>query len=264
MKTDITYHGQKITPTEIASIKELIAKNPGKSRRFISQELCRQWNWRQANGALKDMVCRGLLLKLQRDNLITLPAPKIIPHNPFLERKPPKLVSVDQCPMVGSLKDIKPIKLISVRKTKFEKLYNSLISEHHYLGYAHPVGENFKYIAFSSDRPVGCIGFSSPAWYIGARDAFIGWSCKVRQKNLHLIAYNTRFLVLPWVRVSHLASHLLGLVARIVSDDWLTFYKHPIYYLETSVDSEKFLGTCYKAAGWLFLGKTTGRGKLDK
>lgn len=261
---DIIYHSRKITTADIAFIKELIAKNPGKSRRFISQELCRQWNWRQANGALKDMVCRGLLLKLHREGLITLPARKRVPPNPFLNRKPPKPVEVDNSPIQGSLKDIRPINLQSVRKTEFEKLYNSLICEHHYLGYTHPVGENFKYIAFSSGRPVGCIGFSSPAWYIGARDAFIGWSATVREKNLHLIAYNTRFLVLPWIKVTNLASHLLGLAARTVSSDWLAFYRHPIYYLETFVDSEKFLGTCYKAAGWKLLGKTTGRGKLAK
>ena len=124
---DIIYHGRKITTKDIAFIRELITKNSGKSRRFISQEICRQWNWRQANGALKDMVCRGLLLKLQRDNLITLPPRKRIPHNPFLERKPPKLVKVDQSPMVCGIKDIQPIELTSVRKTKFEKLYNSLI-----------------------------------------------------------------------------------------------------------------------------------------
>ena len=264
MNIDIVYHGRKITTKDIAFIRELIAKNSGKSRRFISQEICRQWNWRQANGVLKDMVCRGLLLKLQRDNLITLPPRKRIPHNPFLERKPPKLVKVDQSPMVCGIKDIQPIELTSVRKTKFEKLYNSLICEHHYLGYTQPVGENFKYIAFSSGRPVGCIGFSSPAWYIGCRDRFIGWSPKVREKNLHLIAYNMRFLVLPWIKVSHLASHLLGLAARTVSDDWLAFYKHPIYYLETFVDTEKFKGTCYRAANWTYLGDTTGRGKLDQ
>lgn len=264
MKIDIVYHGRKITTKDIAFIKELIAKNSDKSRRFISKEICRKWNWQQQNGALKDMVCRGLLLKLQSDALITLPPRKRIPNNPFLNRRPPELVSVDWSPIVCGIKDIQPIELRSVRKTKFEKLYNSLICEHHPLGYAQAVGENFKYIAFSSGRPVGCIGFSSPAWYIGCRDRFIGWSCQIRKKNLHLIAYNMRFLILPWVKVPYLASHLLGLAAHIISDDWIGFYKHPIYFLETFVDTEKFKGTCYRAANWIYLGKTTGRGKLDK
>jgi len=264
MKIDIVYHGRQITPKDIAFIRELIANNPDRSRRFISEELCRQWNWRQQNGALKDMVCRGLLLKLQLDALITLPARKFIPNNPFLNRKPPEVIKVDQSPVECNLKEIQPLKLRSVRKTEFEKLYNSLIDEHHYLGYKQPVGEKFKYIAFSDKRPIGCIGFSSPAWYIGCRDRFIGWSAEVREKNLHLMAYQTRFLILPWVKVSCLASHLLGLIARVISDDWMSFYKHPVYLLETFVDTEKFKGTCYKAANWTYLGKTTGRGKLDQ
>lgn len=264
MKIDIVYHGRQITPKDIAFIRELIANNPDKSRRFISEELCRQWNWRQQNGALKDMVCRGLLLKLQLDALITLPARKFIPNNPFLNRKPPEVIKVDQSPVECNLKEIQPLKLRSVRKTEFEKLYNSLIDEHHYLGYKQPVGEKFKYIAFSDKRPVGCIGFSSAAWYIGCRDRFIGWSAEVREKNLHLMAYQTRFLILPWVKVPYLASHLLGLIARVISDDWMSFYKHPVYFLETFVDTEKFKGTCYKAANWTYLGKTTGRGKLDQ
>ena len=264
MKIDITYHSRRITTKDIAFTGEMIAKNPDKSRRFISQELCRQWNWRQQNGALKDMVCRGLLLKLQQDGLITLPPRKRVPNNPFLNRRPPEVVKIDQSPIECNLKDVQPLKLRSVRKTGYEKLYNSLICEHHYLGYTQPVGENFKYIAFSSGRPVGCMGFSSPAWHIGCRDTFIGWPPEIREKNLHLIAYNMRFLILPWVKVPCLASHLLGLAANAVSDDWMGFYKHPIYYLETFVDSEKFAGTCYRAANWIYLGDTTGRGKLDK
>jgi len=263
MKIDITYHSRRITTKDIAFTGELIAKNPDKSRRFISQELCRQWNWRQQNGALKDMVCRGLLLKLQKEGLITLPPRKRVPNNPFLNRRPPEAVKIDQSPIECNLKDVQPLKLRSVRKTGYEKLYNSLICEHHYLGYKQPVGENFKYIAFSYGRPIGCMGFSSPVWHIGCRDTFIGWSPKVREKNLHLIAYNTRFLILPWVKVPCLASHLLGLAAHTVSDDWTGFYRHPIYYLETFVDSEKFAGTCYRAANWIYLGDTTGRG-LDK
>ena len=264
MNIDIVYHGRQITYKDIAFIRELIAGNPDKSRRSISKEICQKWNWQQQNGALKDMICRGLLLKLQSDALITLPPQKRIPNNPFLNRKPPELVKVDKSPIVCDIEDIQTIELRSVRKTKFEKLYNSLICEHHYLGYTQAVGENFKYIAFSFGRPVGCIGFSSPAWYIGCRDRFIGWSPEIRKKNLHLIAYNTRFLILPWVKVKYLASHLLGIASHIISDDWMAFYNHPIYYLETFVDTEKFLGTCYKAANWICLGKTTGRGKLDK
>lgn len=196
--------------------------------------------------------------------LITLPPPKRITNNPLAKRKPPELVKVDQTPIVCDIEDIQPIELQSVRKTQYERLYNSLIQEHHYLRYTHPIGENIKYIVFSNGRPIACMGWTSAVRHLGSRDRFIGWSAEIRKKNLHLIAYNTRFLILPWVKVPYLASHLLGLSAHIVPGDWLKFYKHPIYFLETFVDTEKFQGTCYRAANWIYLGKTTGRGKNDQ
>lgn len=264
MELDIVYHGRQVTRKDIVFIRTLITNNPDKSRWFISRELCRQWDWRQQNGVLKDMVCRGLLLKLELVGLITLPPRKRITNNPFLNRKLPEVVNVDQTPIVCNLEDIQPIELRSVRKSQYEGLYNSLIQEHHYLGYTQPVGEKLKYIAFSHDRPIACMGWTSAVWHIGCRDRFIGWPPEIRKKNLHLIAYNNRFLIVPWVKVSYLASHLLKLSARIVALDWLRFYKHPIYFLETFVDTERFNGTCYKAANWIYLGKTTGRGKNDQ
>ncbi len=204
-----------------------------------------------------------MLKKLENEGLIIQPPKKFTPNNPFANRKPPQIIEVDKTPVKTELKNLQPIELKSVRKTEDEKLYNSLIHEYHYLKYTLPVGENFKYIAYSNNRPIGCLGWTSPAWYIGCRDKFIGWESKVRMKNLHYIAYNTRFLVLPWIQSQNLASHLLSLNARIISTDWLDFYKHPIYYLETFVDTERgYKGTCYKAANWTYLGKTTGRGKL--
>ena len=264
MKSDFTYQGHQLTHSDIVSIRTLISTNPDKSRWFISRELCRQWNWRQQNGALKDMLCRSILLKLESVGLITLPPRKRIINNPLANRKPPGLVKVDQTPIVCVIEDIQPIELRSVRKTQYEKLYNSLIHEHHYLRYTHPIGENIKYIFFSNGRPIACMGWTSAVRHIGCRDRFIGWSAEIRKKNLHLIAYNTRFLILPWVKVPYLASHLLGLSARIVPGDWLAFYKHPIYFLETFVDTEKFTGICYRAANWIYLGETTGRGKNDQ
>jgi len=264
MELDIVYRDRKVASKDISFISALIANNPTKSRWFISRELCRLWNWRQQNGALKDMVCRGLLLKLESVGLIALPARKRITNNPFLNRKPPDLVKVDQSPIVCKIGDIQPIELRSVRKSEYEKLYNSLIHQHHYLGYTQPVGENLKYIAFSDDRPIACMGWTSAVRHIGCRDRFIGWSPEVRKRNLHLIAYNNRFLIIPWVKVPYLASHLLSLTACIVAKDWLRFYKHPIYLLESFVDTERFNGTCYKAANWVYLGKTTGRGKNDQ
>lgn len=263
VEVKITYSGRPIDTNDVIFIRNLINNNPGKSRCFISKELCKQWNWKQRNGYLKDMVCRGLLKKLENEGLIIQPPKKFTPNNPFANKKPPQVIDVDKTPVKTNLKNLQPIELKSVRKTKDEKLYNSLIHEYHYLKYTLPVGENFKYIAFSNNRPIGCLGWTSPAWHIRCRDKFIGWELDVRMKNLHLIAYNTRFLVLPWIQSQNLASHLLSLNARIISKDWLDFYKHPIYYLETFVDTQKgFKGTCYKAANWVYLGKTTGRGKL--
>lgn len=264
MRTEIVYHNRQVTDKDIVFIKALIAGNPDKSRWFISRQLCRQWNWRQQNGVLKDMVCRGLLLRLESEGLISLPARKRIPNNPFLNRRPPEPIKVDQAPIVCDLEEIQPIELRCVRASLYEKVYNSLIHEHHYLGYTQPVGEKLKYIAFYDDRPIACIGWTSAVRHIGCRDRFIGWSPEVRKKNLHLIAYNTRFLILPWVHTKNLCSHLLSLSASILPRDWQKFYNHPIYFLETFVDIEKFKGICYKASNWIYLGKTTGRGKNDQ
>jgi len=264
MEIIATYRGRNVTASDIAVIKEIIAAHPDGSRRFISQEVCRAWEWRQANGALKDMVCRSLLLLLQSEGLIKLPPPKCKLPNPLANRKKPLRVVVDQTPIECPIDELYPIHLKQVRRTRLEKLFNSLISEYHYLGYTQPVGEHLKYIAFSNDRPIACLAWSSAPWYIGARDRFIGWSPETRQKNLSLIINNTRFLVLPWVEVSHLASHLLAFNRRRVSEDWGLIYNHPVYLLETFVDTERFRGTCYKADNWIYVGKTTGRGKLSK
>jgi len=264
MKIIVTYRGRNVTASDLEVIKEIIAAHPEGSRRFISQEVCRAWQWRQANGALKDMICRSLLLLLQKKDLIKLPPPKCKPANPLANRKKPDKIEVDRTPIECPIDELFPIHLKQVRKTRLEKLFNSLISEHHYLGYTHPVGEHLKYIAFGGERPISCLSWSSAPWYIGARDRFIGWSTETRQKNLHLIINNTRFLVLPWVKVPHLASHLLSLSRRGLSEDWNSIYNHPIYLAETFVDTDRFQGTCYKADNWIYVGKTTGRGKLSK
>jgi hypothetical protein len=139
-----------------------------------------------------------------------------------------------------------------------------LLAQYHYLGYTQPVGEQLKYIVYTQKRPIACLSFSSAPRHIGCRDRFIGWSAPLRKSNLHLMAYNSRFLLLPWVRVPHLASHILGRISRMLAKDWQTVYNHPVYYLETFVDKDRFAGTCYKAANWIYLGDTTGRGKDDK
>lgn len=259
-----TYRGRVVTEKDIAFIKELIAQNPGASRWALSKKLCRAWNWVQPNGALRDMVCRGLMLGLHRAGHIRLPAKKSYPRNPFVDRQKPEKLQIDQSPLHTELSGIRPLEFVQVRRSSHEKLFNSLVEHHHYLGYCHPVGEQLKYIVYAKGRPIACLSWSSVPRHIGVRDRFIGWSKDVRTKHLHLMAYNSRFLILPWVRVPHLGSHILARMARILADDWNHFYRHRIHYLETFVDKTRFAGTCYKAANWIYLGDTTGRGKNDQ
>jgi len=264
MEEGIRYRGKNYTLREINEIREIVLAYRDRSRRFISQEICRRWGWRQPNGVLKDMICRGLLLQLEARGFIELPPRKQHPPNPLLRHPRPAAVELDQTPIECKLSDLRPIELLQVRGTGFQKLYNSLIDQYHYLRYTRPVGEHLEYLALVQGRVVACLGWCSAPRHIGCRDRYIGWSKEQRQRNLSLILINTRFLILPWVKVPHLASHLLGLNVRRISQDWQKVYGHEVVWLETFVDPERgFLGTCYKAANWIYLGKTTGRGKDD-
>lgn len=162
-----------------------------------------------------------------------------------------------------TLSELGPLELRQVRRTPEEALFNSLLRHHHYLGYTQPVGEHLKYLAFAEERPIACVAWSSAPRHLGGRDRFIGWDKQARLKNIRLLAYNTRFLILPWVKVPHLASHILGRMTRTLSVDWQRVYAHPIYFVETFIDPQRFTGTCYRAANWTVLGETTGRGKDD-
>lgn len=265
MDGSISYRGKVVTEHDIAFINELISAHPAESRRSLSKKLCEAWNWVQPNGQLRDMVCRGLMLELHRGGHIRLPERTCTPNNPLgAQRSRPAWVEVDRSPIEGSITTLGPIEIRPVRGTRQEKLYNSLIEHHHYLGYCHPVGEQLKYLIFAQHRPIACLAFSSAPRHIGCRDRFIGWDREQRTRNLHLIAYNTRFLILPWVQVRYLASHLLSRMARRIAQDWQESYGHPVYLLTTFVDTERFRGSCYRAANWIYLGETTGRGKNDQ
>src|SRR5579862_197150 len=255
------YRGRTVTAEEIDFIRALIAEDPKASRRRLSARLCEAWQWKQANGAPRDMVCRGLLLMLHRAGEIELPAIRFRPPNPLVRRDRPQPMLIDMTPLSGALAEIRPVALQQVRKTADEPLFNSLMEQHHYLGYEQPVGEHLKYLVWTQGRPVACMAWSSAPRHLGSRDCYIGWIGEARRRNIRFIAYNTRFLILPWVRVEHLASHILGRMAARISDDWQRMYGHPIHFLETFVDPERFRGTCYRAANWVLLGKTTGRGK---
>src|SRR5712672_1630489 len=261
MASEWRYRGRVVTASDVNSIRQLIAENPGASRRRLSEKLCEAWQWKQANGALRGMVCRGLLLMLHRAGEIELPPIRFQTLNPFVRRATPAPMLIDTTPIASALKELQPIELQQVRRTGDEPLFNSLMEQHHYLKYEQPVGEHAKYLAWAQGRPIACLAWSSAPRHLGSRDLYIGWSAEARRRNIRFIAYNTRFLILPWVRVEHLASHILGRMAARISDDWQGMYGHPIHFLETFVDPERFRGTCYRAANWVLLGKTTGRGK---
>jgi hypothetical protein len=261
--TEWRYRGRTVTAEDIEFIRKLVAEHPAASRRALSAKLCEAWQWKQANGALRDMVCRGLLLMLHRAGQIELPPVRYTPPNPLVRRERPQTMLIDRTPLTGALSDIRPISMQQVRKMADEPLFNSLMEQHHYLGYEQPVGEHLKYLVWAHGRPIACMAWSSAPRHLGSRDRYIGWSADARRRNIRFIAYNTRFLILPWVRVPHLASHILGRVAGALPGDWERMYSHSVYFAETFIDPGRFRGTCYRAANWVLMGRTTGRGKAS-
>jgi len=265
VQSEFVYRGRRLSGPDIEFVRQLIATHPDLSRRRLSAKLCAAWNWVQPNGRPRDMVARSLMLELHRAGHIQLPAQRFCPPNNAAQHRAPPLQPVCAwAPVQCSLAQLGALDIQQVRRTPVEKLFGHLMQEHHYLGYTQPVGEHLKYLVYAQGQPVAALAWSSAPRHLGARDRFIGWSASQRRAGIHLLAYNTRFLILPWVRVPHLASHLLSRVARRIAADWQALYRHPIYLLETFIDPERFAGTCYRAANWIYLGLTTGRGKDDQ
>jgi len=254
------YRGRTITPDDVTSIRALIAAHPGISRRALSFKVCETWQWTQPNGTPCDVVCRGLLLWLHRARHIELPPPQWATEKPWRPRTSAPPVLIDTSPLATTLHELGPVVFHQVRRTPDERLFNGLLAQYHYLGYQQPVGEHLKYLVVAAGRPIACLAWSSAPRHLAPRDRFIGWSAEARRRNIRFIAYNTRYLILPWVAVRYLASHLLSRMATILPEDWTRIYGHPIYFLETFVDPARFRGTCYRAANWTVLGRTTGRG----
>ncbi|MBN2497028.1 MAG: DUF4338 domain-containing protein, partial [Deltaproteobacteria bacterium] len=258
------HRGKRITSADVVFIRDLISKNPQASRRALSQKLCTAWDWVQPNGHPRDAVCRSLLLALQRASQITLPPPQWAGKGPG--RRPRSAVGLslpfEEAPIRGGLAALGPLTFRQVRRTSEEARFHALLRAHHYLGYSYPVGEHLKLLIYAGARPVACFAWSSAPRHLGPRDRFIGWSPELRRQNIRYVAYNTRFLILPWVEVPHLASHLLGRMVRMLSAEWKRVYQHPVYLAETFVDAPR-KGTCYRAANWIPVGQTTGRGKDD-
>ena len=263
--------GRLVGERELEQIRSLIRQYPQWHRTALSQRLCQLWNWRNDVGRLKDMASRTLLLKLHRQGLIQLPPPRRANGNHLRSAFAPNprqaQFNLPEChpPIQGPLSAIAPVclELISTRAGRSE--LSALLRHHHYLGFSGPVGENVQYLARDAQgRVLGAMVFGAAAWKCAPRDRFIGWSAAQRSCRLQLLANQQRFLILPWVRVPHLGSHLLGLATRRLSRDWLARYGHRLWLVETFVEEQRFAGTVYRAAGWIRLGQTTGRTRQDR
>ena len=235
----MTVQGRDLTQKDIQFIQQLIEDNPTFSRRKLSLELCMLWDWHNTKGLLKDMASRSLMLKLDKLGYIKLPPRKQIPISRMAQKIIP-LVPHDKTPIESSLKAIQPIRTIIIKNKKQDDLYSCFLSQHHYLGYKGVVGENIKYMIFDRfNRPLACLLFGSSAWKAKDRDSYIGWDKDTRQRNLNFTTNNMRFLIVPWVRVKHLASHILGLISKRINSDWMEKYGHPIFVLETFVNVDR-------------------------
>lgn len=265
MNKTIKLQGRELTPDDIDFIRLLIADNPTWHRRKLSVALAEAWDWRNAKGDLKDMASRTLMLKLHDRGAIELP-PRRRPPTKRTTQGQIQTVLHDTSPIEALLRALQPLKVITVTpRSAYEPLYNCFLASYHYLSYTGTVGENMKYLILDNqDRPLACLLFGSSAWSAAERDAHIGWDRETRQRNVNFTTNNTRFLVLPWVRVKCLASHALGLVTRRIGQDWQARYGHPVYCLETFVERARFRGTCYQAANWQCVGQTRGRSRNDR
>ena len=255
--------GRLLSADDLRLIRALITDHPSWNRTRLSKHLCVEWDWRNAKGHLRDMACRTLLLKLHRAGHIALPPPRKSANNHRRHRSIP-YVSHQTAPIESTLQPRMPVRVEIAQAGQARALFESLLSEYHYLGYRGIVGENMSYLVSDGQgQPLACVLLGSAAWKVAARDTFIGWTEATRRRGLHRITNNMRFLILPWVRVPHLASHVLSRVARRVSRDWVQKYGHAIHLLETFVERDRFRGVCYQAANWIHVGTTAGRTRND-
>jgi hypothetical protein len=265
MELPTTLQGRPFGPEQLGQIRALIAENARWSRYRLSRELASLWNWRTPRGQIKDMAARTLLVKLQERGWITLPPPRM--KSPTRSGRPAQGAgtALEQSPVDGPLSQLVPLRLQEVSQADRRAVRLQLeaaLHRYHYLGYRSRVGQNLQYwVCDKQDRPVACVVFGAPAWQCAVRDQWIDWSARQRADHLGRIVNNTRFLIFPWVRVPLLASHVLSQVSRRIGPDWLDKYGEPLWLLETFVDRERFTGTCYRAANWICLGQTRGRGR---
>jgi len=261
----VKVQGRLLGAEHLQELRQLIAGHPEWSRRRLSEALCRRWEWRDPKGQLQDMAARAMLLKLHERGLVLLPPPRRGASNRMRQKQLCPVTHSEE-PIQDGLVALRPLVVRELSQCPEERdLYEWLLHEYHYLGYTGAVGLNLKYLVRDCrGRPLGCLLFGSAAWKCAVRDQFIGWSAVQRETRLQQLTNNTRFLILPWVQVPYLASHILGLVLHRLRRDWQTKYARPLELVETFVDSSRFTGACYRAANWLDLGPTTGRTRQDR
>ena len=253
----------KVTEEILQTITQVIEENPDWGRTRLSTHLCEIWDWRVPGGSYKDISCRDFLRALDKEGRIQLPEPKKATQ--WKPRRDIAHIEHNVTEIDCGLERLRPLEVTLVKNGDELAEFKSLLSQYHYLGFDRTVGENMKYIVRSKDGiSLVCFLFGSAAWSCYGRDAYIGWTREQCSSGLHLLTNNTRNLVVPWVNVPNLASHTLALVARSVSSDWETKYGHPIHLLETFVECGRFRGSCYKAANWICVGRTKGRGRDDR
>ena len=261
----VTVQGRQLDDSGLAEIQAVVDANPTWSRWRIADDLVRRWDWRNAAGRLKDMSCRRMLARLELKGLVRLPALRQLPGG-RTSRVIPVPVGVDQSEIAVPLSALQPVSLEVIRYgTDSAQLFDGLLAQHHYLGYSYPIGANVRYLVRGRNgRVLACAVWSSAALEVASRDAWLGWSREQRMAGLCRLANNTRFCILPWVRVPHLASHVLGLMVRQLRTDWKLATGNSLALVETFVDERRFRGTCYTAANWLDLGRTVGRTRDDR
>ena len=265
MSENLTIQGRSLSGQALQELRQWVGANPRWSRRRLSLELATRWDWRNAAGQLKDMAARTLLVKLEQRGLVELPARRQVPTNRMRCAAQPAIIEPAE-PIVCALADLQPLSVEEVSGQPVERAWiRGALGQFHYLGFGGAVGQNVQYLVRDGhQRPVACAVFGAAAWKCQDRDRFIGWSAQQRQSNLGLIANNSRFLILPWVKVPHLGSWILGRVTGRIARDWRAKYGHPVVLLETFVERERFGGTVYRAANWQPVGVTTGRTRQDR
>ncbi len=259
------YYGRDFTAQEMALLRALIAGPAPLNRHTLSKEFCRRIDWLKPDGGLKDMMARVTMLAMHRDGLIALPAPQGRQNRPG-----PIVFGPDtEAPLFtapSTLDDVRPLDLRTVvRGTREGKLWNEFVARYHYLGYKTLVGAQMRYAVHDRNGwPLAMLGFSTAAWKLAPRDTFIGWTRQLREKNLPLVVDNPRFLILPWIKIPNLGSHILALVRRRLPDDWTERYSTAPVLVETFVETPRYTGAVYKASGWIHVGATKGRGRYDR